>query len=199
MRTLRKLHPGNKNSGICKQNPYVLQPGACNAFATKETFQHSTDIKSRYPGSAVLRRVLNAIVGKFVYSNFKIFTTDISNWNVASLSLFSNSLFFHVDLFGVGGERRVELETSEARKSCHHSHQKSGGITSNHFHFTVGSFFSPQEGGLSVGEQKSPQVWKYLESKMLPINRWTRLNMKISGSEKVCEKVLKHLSVEVQR
>ena len=23
-RTLRKLHPGNKNSGICKQNPYFL-------------------------------------------------------------------------------------------------------------------------------------------------------------------------------
>ena len=32
-RALRRLHQGNKNSGICKQNPHVLQPCACNANA----------------------------------------------------------------------------------------------------------------------------------------------------------------------
>ena len=30
-RALRKLHQGHKNSGICKQNPYVLQPCPCCA------------------------------------------------------------------------------------------------------------------------------------------------------------------------
>ena len=40
-RALRKLHQGYKNSGICKQNPNVLQPCACCAKNKNvKTFRH---------------------------------------------------------------------------------------------------------------------------------------------------------------
>ena len=48
-RALRKLHQGYKNSGICKQNPHVLQPCACCAKNENvKTFRHH---KKEWPHS----------------------------------------------------------------------------------------------------------------------------------------------------
>ena len=61
--------PGQQKQRDLQAEPlrFTTRRMQCNLQPKEETSQHSTEIKSRYPGSAVLGRVLNAIVGKISY------------------------------------------------------------------------------------------------------------------------------------
>ena len=151
----------------------------CNQQPKGEKSQHSTEIKSRYPGSAVLGRVLNAFVGKISY--FKIClnqtrTSATETWQPCRSLIIHFSFTLTYLASGVNVEWSSKNLTLENLFITPTKNQVGSLPTISILQLARSS--PPHEGGLSVGERKSPQVRKYLEPKMLPINRSTRLKRK---------------------